>query len=296
MAEQINSSGDKSIQALTDRAQTAARAVDSWSNWYVWFVALGVVVAAFVFVAQFKVIRKAKELADAQDALSLEKDRQGAVDSKNKDLEIAAAKAAAATANEKAAALEKEALALRLELAKIAPVNLPIKSIVAEVTLIIKGSVADWPLAANWPAPQKPVGSFSLDSQGGALVILRCRQLETMRVVSGPNAKPAETVPLPDGRTFSMSFSWPSNDLVIDAQTGGQSKFKYWIDRNNVSTTELEKEMRGAMIDIPFLDKGAEIASGSCTVTINGSIQKTFLVPKAVTENGMIFLSEDKPK
>jgi hypothetical protein len=112
MTMQESSEQSKSIQSLTSRVQTATTAVDWWNNKYVWFVAIGVVVAAIVFFAQFKVIRKAKELADAQSLLGTEKDRQAALDSKNKDLEIAAAKESAAKASERAEEANKRAIEL----------------------------------------------------------------------------------------------------------------------------------------------------------------------------------------
>jgi hypothetical protein len=118
MSEQANESGENvpAIQSLIARAQDLGRSVSHWNNVYMILVAFTVVLAAGVFVAQFIVIKKGKLLADTQDELIAEKDRQSAADSKDKDLKISDAKRAAEEAKEHTAALEVEALKLRKEL------------------------------------------------------------------------------------------------------------------------------------------------------------------------------------
>lgn len=130
MSEQANESGENVsvIQALTTRAQDLGRSIDNWNTAYIVLVALTVVLAAGVFIAQFVTIRKSKLLASAQADLMAEKDRQSAADSKDKDLKIAAAIEAAGIANEKAgesnrkaATLEVKALSLQRELLQQGP-------------------------------------------------------------------------------------------------------------------------------------------------------------------------------
>jgi hypothetical protein len=55
-----------------------------------------------------------------------------------------------------------------------------------------------------------------------------------------------------------------------------------WVSRNNVSTAELDKEMTAMDIYVMgvAIDKNSEIASGNCVLTINGSIQRRFSIPK----------------
>jgi hypothetical protein len=118
MSEQIKESGENvsAIQSLAARAQDLGRSVGHWNNVYMILVAFTVVLAAGVFVTQFIVIKKGKLLAETQDELIAEKDRQSAADSKDKDLKISDAKRAAEEARERAAALEVEALKLRRQL------------------------------------------------------------------------------------------------------------------------------------------------------------------------------------
>jgi hypothetical protein len=324
MGDKINQSNQSSsLMSLTTRANNAA---DSARKWNLAYMRIGGVAAFLGLVAigaQFVASKKSEDAIEAKDDVIVEKDRLAAADSKEKDRQIglanqaakeaderageahkaasladekaANANEAAAKLNVRAAELEREAAQLRLELAKIDPMNLPIKSIRADVTLIIKGSIVDWPLAAKPPAPQESGGcTFSLEGDDGALVVLRCTELETKLIGHGSAAAPGTSSFAPDARTFAMSFSWPNNELVFDgAKVGQLSTFRFWIDRENVSSVRLEKEMRGAAIIIPWIDKGAEITTGSCIVTINGSIQKRFIVPGVVTDNASIFLMEE---
>ncbi|MGA9388956.1 MAG: hypothetical protein WBV69_00790 [Candidatus Sulfotelmatobacter sp.] len=125
MSEQTKERGEKAslIQTLTARAQDLGRSVDNWNTAYIVLVAITVVLAAGVFIAQFVVIRKSKLLAVAQSDLITEKDRQSSADSKDKDLKIAAALSAAGSANERAGLaneragkLESANLSLRTDL------------------------------------------------------------------------------------------------------------------------------------------------------------------------------------
>ncbi|MBZ5502708.1 MAG: hypothetical protein LAN59_10790 [Acidobacteriia bacterium] len=101
MNAQTNESGEKVslIQSLTDRTQDLGRSIDNWNTAYIVLVALTVVLAVGVFIAQLVVIKKSKLLATAQRELLAVKDRQAAVDSQNKDVQIEGAKHDAAEAN-----------------------------------------------------------------------------------------------------------------------------------------------------------------------------------------------------
>jgi hypothetical protein len=92
MSEQANESGENVLltQSLTARAQDLGRSVDNWNTAYMVLVGLTVLLAAGVFIAQFVVINKSKQLSAIQSQL------------------IADAGARAAEANEKA---ESERLA-----------------------------------------------------------------------------------------------------------------------------------------------------------------------------------------
>jgi hypothetical protein len=76
--EQISERGENvsPIQSLADRAQDLGLSIDRWNNAYMAFVACAVVLAAFVFVSQFVVIRKARLLNSLQEQISKDKDLQ----------------------------------------------------------------------------------------------------------------------------------------------------------------------------------------------------------------------------
>lgn len=107
----VSERGEKvsEIQSLTARAQDLGRSINNWNTAYVFLVFVTVLLAALVFIAQFVVIRRSKELAVIQERLS-----------QDKDLKIAEASRAAGEANQRAAEAnekaEKERLArVRLE-------------------------------------------------------------------------------------------------------------------------------------------------------------------------------------
>jgi hypothetical protein len=77
------------IQSLASRIQDLCRSVNELNSSYVGLVFLTFLLAAAVFLVQFLVIRKSKELAEAQSLLLAAKDAQLAVDLKDRDLKIA---------------------------------------------------------------------------------------------------------------------------------------------------------------------------------------------------------------
>jgi len=172
---------------------------------------------------------------------------------------------------EKTAKLEKEATDARLELEKIDPLNAPIRSIRADVWLVVRADFFEWYFKKNDPVLKGGGRAVSVTLAGkeGALVVLHeCTDFESM-----PWAEQGQ----PDGRTFQMSFAWPVGDW-FSAQD-----VKYWVERNNASTAMLDRELVGAVISLPPAkeEKPAEILQSSCMVTINGSIRRNFSVPKA---------------
>ena len=90
MSEQANESGENvsATQTLIARAQDLGRSIDNWNTAYMILVGFTVVLAAGVFIAQFVVIKKSKQLASVQDQLMAEKDAQSIRDSQDKELKI----------------------------------------------------------------------------------------------------------------------------------------------------------------------------------------------------------------
>ena len=97
------------VERLTIRAHDLSASVALWNSWYMFFVALTVVLAAGVFVTQFIASKKGTELSTIQNALIEEKDRIAAKDSSDKNGKIADANKAAGDANERAARAEERA-------------------------------------------------------------------------------------------------------------------------------------------------------------------------------------------
>jgi hypothetical protein len=103
------------IQSLASRAQELERSLNDLNSWYVGLVFLTVLLAAAVFLVQFLVIRKSRELAQTQSLLLASKDAQLAEDLRNKDLKIGEAQREAGGANERAGQANESAKKLEQE-------------------------------------------------------------------------------------------------------------------------------------------------------------------------------------
>ena len=181
----------------------------------------------------------------------------------------------AAEANERAAVLEKQAAEARLELAKIDPINLPIRSIRADVWLVVRAIFFDWYFDKNSPILKGGAAAANVTLAGKELALVTLRQC----IEFESNIWKEEGQP--DGRTFQMSFFWPAGDW-FSAQD-----VKYWIERNNASTAMLDKELIGMLISLPPTkeEKPVQILQSSCHVTINGMIRRDFSVPKSSSKS-----------
>ena len=90
------------IQSLTDQVNALTFSRDRWNSAYMVFVAVTVVLAAFVFIAQFIAGRKSKKLEEVQSSLIAAKDSQSELDSRAKDVRIADALKQAGESNKAA--------------------------------------------------------------------------------------------------------------------------------------------------------------------------------------------------
>ena len=181
------------------------------------------------------------------------------------NIKEAALKRELAASSERTAGLEKEAADARLELARINPINLPIKSMIAEVYIVIRSDDFREPF---FPATMG--GDFAISDRDGVLIALRCKNRDCMPTfLTDPITK--ATLQKANALTVSMTFSWPA---------GTPFAFRYWVDRNNASLAELDKRVIGAMFDVPEISNNSEIVSGVCVVTINGTLQRRFEIPK----------------
>jgi hypothetical protein len=193
---------------------------------------------------------------------------------RDKDGKISDANKAAGKANEQAGLANERAAKLQLELARIDPVNLPVKSIKADIWLIARGDFADWPFENKNSSVFKggaSVVDLLIIGKESVLAILQCTEFESSPINTTRDQNAI------DGRMFVMSFVWPKNDW-----TSGQEMLKLWLEKNNHSTAELDKELVALEIRLtPVKNAGqaVEITQSSCTLVINGSIQRKFTVP-----------------
>jgi hypothetical protein len=257
---------------IPDRMTIDSNSAEWWSNWSDWLRLTGFVLGGLVTIVAvagwaFSIkAGKLKDEASKQKDAALERYKQESAKS-------------IAEANAKAAEANREAAQARLELAKIDPLNIPIRSIKAEVFLIALGDFSDWSFE---PTPLgHPFVSLSLSSEDGALVILKCANFDSHPFTSKPDGEAK-----PDGRMFSVSFQWPAPDFF------NAHEHKYWLDRNNVSVTELEKKLRAAVISLAVSKSPAKLQQASCIVTFNGNVTRKFSIPDTSDTLSIICLPE----
>jgi hypothetical protein len=133
--------------------------VESWNSFFEWgslFLIAGTVAFGAGAILTSRII-KAKQEASIGEA----------------NTKAAEANKGAADANERAAILDKKAAEARLELAKIDPVNLPRRSIRADIFLVVRADFLDW----HFDKGEVLKGgarsiSVSIDGKSGALVRL----------------------------------------------------------------------------------------------------------------------------
>jgi hypothetical protein len=174
------------------------------------------------------------------------------------------------------------------------PLNQPIKSMTVEAVFLIKGTnFFDFDSKfLQMPAPKAEwVSIIGKDGNDPTLAVLRCKEF---RSVPGEILPTQQTSKETDLRTFFLSFSWPNVDpvAVLAAQRNvGLS----WISAHNASAYDLDKQMTAAVVGIAGIQDQEEIISGMCVLTINGSIQRRFSIPKYNINGGQILCPLMKP-
>lgn len=86
------------IQSLTERAESLSQSVDWWNTALIWALVFGAIAAIALVVTTRIGITRAKQLSDVQAELIGAKDRQLAIDLRDKDKKIAEADARAVEA------------------------------------------------------------------------------------------------------------------------------------------------------------------------------------------------------
>ena len=89
-----------------------------------------------------------------------------------------------------------------------------------------------------------------------------------------------------------MVFNWPGP--VMTSQEPSPAFWRFWIDRKNVSTAELDNDGVSASVQFFGFLKGMEVIEGSCDVTINGDVPRKFSAPKIVNDFSADFSTMEK--
>ena len=180
----------------------------------------------------------------------------------------------------------------RLDLARIDPMNLPIKSMKADVYLLVEGSSFFNSLLNQNPLPP-PYASFCLfgeedveNPKADPLAILSCNTLGWTLASIPKGSEFGNANAIKNARGFAMSFDWPSNDFM-NAHFSAHPELRLWIDRNDISTADLDKKPHCAIIKLFGLPAGVMIIGGSCVLMLNGSIPRRFSFP-SVTNDGQV--------
>jgi hypothetical protein len=116
------------IHSLTLRARDLSRSLDFWNATMIWALVFAALAAIAVVVATRVVFTRTKQLADTEEKLVAAKDKQLALDLKDKDLKIAELAATSASA-------ETRAEGFRLDIAKAKDRAAQAEARAAEATL-----------------------------------------------------------------------------------------------------------------------------------------------------------------
>lgn len=107
------------IQSLTDRAESLSQAVDWWNTAMIWALVFAAIAAIVVVATTRRAITSAKQLSSAQEELIRAKDRQLAIDLRDKDAKIADAVRGSSEANLRAEEAKERAMNTGKEVAKL---------------------------------------------------------------------------------------------------------------------------------------------------------------------------------
>ncbi|MEK7952787.1 hypothetical protein [Luteolibacter soli] len=172
---------------------------------------------------------------------------------------------------ERAALLEKEAAEARLELARIDPAKVPVRSVRVDIFVFATGPFLDDHLKEM---PQSVLGSkLFLLSRSKTLCELQCVKFTPAISRSSDNTvKPPVVL---EGWSFAMTFEWPSPSW--DDADG--RRLLNWLEERNASTADLDNEIEAVSLCMPCSRGEGGIYNGSCIMTLNGNIRRDFKFP-----------------
>jgi hypothetical protein len=192
-----------------------------------------------------------------------------------------------------AAQTDNEVIALNRKIEQIAPENLRINSLRADVSLWIRESdLANVPAMAKGQTPKEGVEFALTDSVADALnpkadflAIMDCESFDEGVVIETPEGQDfSRSI---KARSFAMTFSWPGVGFTA-GHFAVHTFLRPWI-YGDVSTADLDKKHPVAFISFGFMPANAEILRGTCVLTINGEIKRTFAIPAKTDVMRIVF-------
>lgn len=185
------------------------------------------------------------------------------------DLEVAQLHKAAEGLNKEASVARLETRRVELQImqitnnvASIDPLNQPIRSIEAHVSVSLSSTKGF--KHASW------LSRSSLDFDRGPALTIQAK-----------SSLPMEWVPISDFSTnsfgpnegdCSMHFRWPSA-VRLDSSFPYQYNL---VGNGNLSMGEIDKKMSSLSVPIPCSGADVEITSGTCSIIFNGAFERRF--------------------
>jgi hypothetical protein len=163
--------------------------------------------------------------------------------------------------------------------------KLPIKSIQAQVDFLTEATNFQLVLGMENLNNGAKFLLMGKDEYGPVtLVGLKCVSIETNLMPKIISGNPGEPQTRPDVIKCSLHFDWFDEPEFIDEGTshgvGVYTVLDNWVARSNISMATLDSRMTGAeMIFLP-LKTDSQIFAYSCSVIINGTIQRRLITPK----------------
>lgn len=185
-----------------------------------------------------------------------------------------------------AASLENAAAQARLEISRVAPENLPITSIKAEMSFFITGTDnkeyndSEYFRKATDEVEESAVIRLE-DKEGNGIVKLQCIKYESHPVRS---LRGADGVGPPiKGRKFLITLAWPP-DKPDDEFDSGVANFSPNIAGGlpelEASVAGLDEYCEDGELILPGLIKSCRFMTWACVMTFNGVVQRQLMIPK----------------
>ncbi len=226
-----------------------------------------------------KLAGEANERAGVANKLAAQASERAAIIESNNtalSLQVEALRSNNLELEAKALGLQQQLVQTSNNVVKINPINQPIKSMRADVHLVILGTNLLDTLDLKAMPPKVSAALLSLVNRNAILLKGRDSTLASLGCV---NYEGQPTIFPVRATAYSMSFAWPSGDAYGSIEFS-YTNYESWISRVNASTAELDKELTDLTVFLGGITNNSAITEGSCVLTINGLIRRRFSIPK----------------